>query len=129
MDHPCVGFMNLRHKGNWYEAIAARYLLERGYRILDRQYRCPSGEIDLVAQDGEIIVFVEVKGRETNRFGSAPEAVDGRKQRRIWRSAQHFLWSRGKTDALCRFDVIAIQTTASRHQIDHIERAFDDWDL
>jgi putative endonuclease len=122
--------MNLRHKGNRYEAMAARYLTKKGYRILVCQYRCPYGEIDLVAQDGDILVFIEVKGRVSKEFGLAREAVGPRKQRRIWLSAQHFLWSHRQEETLCRFDVIAIQGMApGHHQIEQIQGAFDGWTL
>jgi len=122
--------MNLRRKGNWYEALAAQYLHARGYAILARQYRCPYGEIDLIARDGEVIVFIEVKGGQSTRFGMPRETVDKRKQRRIWRSAQHFLWSYGQAEASCRFDVVEILSTApDRHKIEHIIRAFEGWAL
>ena len=118
--------MNSRQKGNRYELVAARYLFERGYKILTRQYRCPYGEIDLIATDGKVIVFVEVKGRQSTRYGFAQEAVDQRKQRRIWHCARHFLWSQGKSQSLCRFDVIAIQEPIlGQHEIQHIVGAFD----
>ena len=120
--------VNLRQKGNFYEEMAANYLIEQGYEILARQYRTRSGEIDLVARDGSTIVFIEVKGRQSTRFGLPQEAVDRRKQRRIWRSAQHYLWSRGLSDGLCRFDVIIIQSISpGQHQIEHIIGAFDGW--
>jgi putative endonuclease len=122
--------MNLRRKGNRYEAIAARYLGKQGYRILARQYRCPYGEIDLVARDGDILVFIEVKGRASKGFGLPREAIGPRKQRRIWWSAQHFLWSREQREALCRFDVVTIETIApGTNRIEHIQGAFDGWDL
>lgn len=120
--------VNLRQKGNFYEEMAANYLIEQGYEILARQYRTRSGEIDLVARDGSTIVFIEVKGRQSTRFGLPQEAVDRRKQRRIWRSAQHYLWSRGLSDGLCRFDVIIIQSISpGQQQIEHIIGAFDGW--
>ncbi len=85
-----IGF-NTRQVGDFYEDLAARYLEAQGYRILRRQYRCRHGEIDLVAQDGKIIVFVEVKGRQNLAFGSPEEAVDWRKQQSLWKVAEHFL--------------------------------------
>jgi len=117
--------VNLRQKGNFYEELAARYLKAKGYEILARRYRSRSGEIDLVAKDGGTIVFVEVKGRQTTRFGLPQEAVDRRKQRRLRRTAQHYLWRRGLAERLCRFDVIVIQTTGRGHQIEHLIGAFD----
>ena len=122
--------MNSKQKGNRYEAIAVSYLCGRGYQILAQQYRCLYGEIDLIAQDGSIIVFVEVKGRQSTRYGFAQEAIDHKKQQRIYRTAQHFLWSQGKPQVLCRFDVIAIQEPSlGHHHIQHIVGAFDGWDL
>ncbi|MGI6567153.1 MAG: YraN family protein [Firmicutes bacterium] len=119
---------NRRQIGNLYEAMAADYLKKQGYKILARQYRSKGGEIDLVAKDGSTIVFVEVKGRQTTRFGSPQEAVDRRKQRRIWRTAHHYLWSRAQMDALCRFDVIVIQSISpGEHRIEHIIGAIDGW--
>ncbi|HHV93167.1 MAG TPA: YraN family protein [Firmicutes bacterium] len=120
--------VNCRQRGDLYEEIAAGYLQGLGYEILARQYRTRRGEIDLVARDGDTIVFVEVKGRQAARFGLPQEAVDRRKQRRILHSAQHFLWSRGLFDWLCRFDVVVIYSTRSGgHQIEHIVGAFDAW--
>ncbi len=117
--------MNSRQMGNWYEELAAAYLEQQGYQIIARQYRCRQGEIDLVARDGENIVFIEVKGRRSARFGLPQEAVDLRKQQRIRRVAQHFLWSNRQSESLCRFDVIAISSTGSgNHSIRHIEGAF-----
>ena len=120
--------VNLREKGNFYEGMAANYLLEQGYEILARQYRTKSGEIDLVAREGSTIVFIEVKGRQSTRFGFPQEAVDRRKLRRIWSTAQHYLWSRGLSNRLCRFDVIVVQTISpGKHRIEHIIGAFDGW--
>lgn len=117
--------MNLRQVGAHYEELAAKYLEKKGYQILAKQYRCHRGEIDLIAAHGEYIVFVEVKGRRTNRFGTPAEAVDWRKQRRLYMTARHFLWVNRLHDALCRFDVVAIYTKGpDRHCIQHVVGAF-----
>lgn len=101
--------MNKRRTGTAYEAIAADYLKSQGYEILKQNYRCKSGEIDLIAKDGRYLVFVEVKYRTTGEKGAAVAAVDHRKQRIISRVAAFYLiQNRLPEDMPCRFDVVAI---------------------
>jgi len=90
------------------EEWTARLLERRGYQILDRRYRTRAGEIDLVARDGETIVFIEVKARGSVGCGPPAEAVDGRKRGRLARAAGHYLASRGATESPCRFDVVEV---------------------
>ena len=94
--------------GKTGEDLAVDALASRGYAILDRRYRTRHGEIDIVARDGETIVFVEVKAKDTAEFGSAAEAVDARKQRRIASMAVDYLARNRLTKRPCRFDVVAI---------------------
>ena len=90
--------------------MAAAYLEERGVTILERNYRCRMGELDLIAKDGEYLVFVEVKYRCDKESGHAAEAVDSKKQRVISRVAAYYLMSRRSTlDLPCRFDVVAVE--------------------
>ena len=91
------------------EQLAERFLRRKGYRILARNYRCPCGEIDLVARDGDTLVFVEIKGRSGGRFGSPLEAVTVRKQERMAVVARHFLSSCRIYQSPARFDVIGIR--------------------
>lgn len=91
------------------EEAAASYLAGRGYRLICRNYRCRLGEADIVARDGDTVVFVEVKARRGVSHGLPQEAVDRRKQARLGRVARHFLSVRGIHDAPCRFDVVAVQ--------------------
>ena len=101
--------MNNRITGTQEEIVAAKYLEEQGYCILQKNYRNRFGEIDLVAQDEEYIVFVEVKYRRTVQKGLPEEAVDLKKQRTISKVALHFLMMHNKgVDTPCRFDVVAI---------------------
>ncbi len=89
--------------------MAADYLVSQGLLILERNYRCRMGEVDLIARDGNYLVFVEVKYRNSSRNGNAAEAVDWRKQRVISRVASFYLMSHhDTTNHPCRFDVIAI---------------------
>lgn len=114
--------MNKRQTGTAYEEKAARYLEEKGFKILERNYRCRQGEIDLIARDGAYLVFVEVKYRRSSRLGCPAEAVDGRKQQRIRRAAFHYCYERRiPEDHPCRFDVISI----TGEETEHIIHAFE----
>ncbi len=110
--------------GRASEDRAARYLQSKGYKILDRNYRCRMGEVDLIAEEGETLVFVEVKARRTNRFGSAKAAVDRRKQIRIAQAAQHYLKATGRWGKQARFDVVAITSSPDGDRIEVIRNAF-----
>lgn len=90
------------------EDRAARYLVRQGYRIVERNYRCKVGELDIVARDGDVLVFVEVRSRRSTAYGSALEAVGWHKQRKVSRVALAYLASRRPRFAEARFDVVAI---------------------
>jgi putative endonuclease len=90
------------------EALACRELARRGYAILARRYRTRFGEIDIVCDDGGTVVFVEVKARRSARWGSAAEAISGRKRRRIAAMALDYLAWTGRLNQRTRFDVVAI---------------------
>lgn len=98
-----------RTVGSHYETVAEKCLKDQGYEILERNFYCRQGEIDLIAKDGDFLVFVEVKYRKTLNQGDPMEAVDNRKQRRIVRAASYYLWKNGiSQDIPCRFDVVAL---------------------
>ena len=98
-----------RETGTWYEENAARYLEQQGYRILEKNFRCRQGEIDLIAMDGEYLCFIEVKFRESADCGGAFLAVANKKQRRICHTALFYLMERGlPEDTAGRFDVVGI---------------------
>ena len=88
--------------------MAERYLTERGLRVVDRNWRCARGELDLVVRDGECLVFCEVKTRRTERFGSPVEAVHPRKAARLRRLAAAWLQDHAEHPARIRIDVIGI---------------------
>lgn len=114
-----------QNTGKLGEDLATVELWHQGYAILARRYRTRYGEIDIVAQDGETIVFVEVKARRSDRFGTAAESVTPWKQRRIAAMALDYLAWSGRMDAPCRFDVVAIDGVASdKVTIQHIKSAF-----
>ena len=119
------GWLN-RLLGNRGERIAARYLSRQGYRILARQARNKVGEIDLIAQDGSTIVFIEVKTRSSTQKGHPHEAVDRAKQRQLTRTALAWLKQRGLLEVRCRFDVVSIVWHAgSPPEIMHYKNAFE----
>lgn len=99
---------NNRETGRRYEQMAAAFLEQQGYRILEWNYRDRYGEIDLIARHGEVLVFVEVKYRKSLRQGDPAEAVDRKKQQRIHHTAQYYLYTHRMTDIPCRFDVVSI---------------------
>ena len=100
--------MERQELGKAGEDRAVQELERRGYAIIERRYRTRHGEIDVVATDGDTLVFVEVKVRDTAEFGTAAEAVTPVKQRRLGRMAAEYLALHRVGDRPCRFDVVAI---------------------
>ena len=113
--------------GAWGERQAERYLKRQGYRIVERNFSCRYGEIDLIAETREYLVFVEVKLRKSDAFARAAEFVDFRKQNRLRRTAQLWL-TLHETELQPRFDVVEVYAPAgeaTRHPtINHLEDAF-----
>jgi putative endonuclease len=115
---------DLRSLGNLGEEAAARYLLERGFSILQRGFRARCGEIDLIAREGEEIVFVEVKTRTSAACGDPLEAITLAKRRRILRAASVYLQASGRWDRPCRFDLVAVRIGTEGTQLEHVRGAF-----
>ena len=115
--------MNTREVGNKYEDLACKVLENKGLRIIERNYRCKIGEIDIIARDEneDSLVFVEVKYRKTANFGGADFAVDYKKQNKIRKVAETFM-KHHKISPLtfCRFDCIMI----TGEDVKHIKNAF-----
>ena len=116
------------------ESFAADHLKARGYEILVHNYRSQRGEIDLIAQEGNFIVFVEVKTRRSLKYGFPQHAVTKQKQRQISKVALAYLKTENKIDTPCRFDVIAIHLSPKFDVIslEQIENAFEflpDYDM
>lgn len=98
-----------KEKGRQAEKVAQAYLEARQLYLIDRNYSCRYGEIDLIMQDKKILVFIEVRSRQTSAYGSSIETVDPHKQSRIIRSASHYLQSKHLYDQVdCRFDVVGL---------------------
>lgn len=113
---------NMRARGAKYETEAARYLARQGYRIVERNFRCRYGEIDMIARKDSYLVFIEVKYRKTAAMGMPQEAVDRKKQRVISRVADYYCLKHGYSEVTpCRFDVVAILGD----EITIIENAFE----
>ena len=110
--------------GELGETLACDELRRRGYAILERRYRTRYGEIDIVARHGDVLVFVEVKARAGDAFGTGAEAVTGYKQRRVARMAADFLARRRLQDRPCRFDVVSVAVGGERPRIEVIPGAF-----
>lgn len=113
--------------GDRGECAAAKYLEAQGFRILERQHRGHFGEVDLIAIDGDTLVFVEVKTRARTSAGDPTEAVDLPKQRKITKSALAYLKRKAWLERRCRFDVVAILWDAGggRPAIKHYRSAFE----
>lgn len=113
--------VNKRQMGTSYELKAENYLREKGYKILETNFRNRSGEIDIIAKDGEYFCFIEVKYRTTNDYGNPLEAVDFRKQNQIRKLAMYYLMKNKLSEwTPCRFDVIAFEG----EKMTHVENAF-----
>ncbi|HHW41429.1 MAG TPA: YraN family protein [Syntrophomonadaceae bacterium] len=114
-----------RRLGAAGEEVALSYLLKQGYRLLEKNYRCRFGEIDLIVEDGKTVVFIEVKTRSSCLFGLPQEAVGCSKQTKIRRLAQNFLLSRGLEEKPVRFDVIAVlYSKTGDFDIEHLKGVF-----
>ncbi len=106
------------------ERAAGRYLRRRGYRVLQRNFRCPLGEIDLIAAKPGLVVFCEVKTRTGDGFAPPYEAVNRGKMMRLERTAEYWLNTRPRPDEQYRFDVITVIMGKGRLRLTHIEDAF-----
>lgn len=93
--------------GKQAEAQAEQFLCQQGLKLVERNYRCKLGEIDLIMRDGDSLVFVEVRLRRHSGFGSAAESVTPQKQRKLILAAQHYLQHAGKNQP-CRFDIVGL---------------------
>jgi putative endonuclease len=111
--------------GSLGEDLAAAYLKKAGYEIVERNYRCPAGEVDIIAREGNALVFVEVKSRRSGDFGEPEESVDARKQRRLTKVAFHYLNGRGGRNEAVRFDVVSVRMGPAGSCFEIFRDAFD----
>lgn len=112
----------MRH---WAEGVAKGFLEHQGYRILAENYSVRGGELDLVAQDGEVLVFVEVRQRADSRHGGPAESLQPGKLERLRDAALHYLVEHYRRDDLpLRFDAVLITGSRERHRLEHLKNAF-----
>ncbi|MBQ0146710.1 MAG: YraN family protein [Lachnospiraceae bacterium] len=114
--------MNKRVTGSQYEDIACSFLTDSGMKVIQRNYRIRTGEIDIVAMDGRTVVFVEVKYRGNSHAGTALEAVSAAKRKQIIRVARYYLYSHHIPETVnVRFDCVGIDG----HEVKYVRNAFD----
>ncbi len=111
--------------GEWGEELAFKKIKSLGYKNIIKNYRCPLGEVDLVAKDGDTLVFIEIKTRKGRSLGFAKEAVTARKRKQISKVALTYMKANNCCDVSARFDVVAISTGSGPPQIEVIKNAFD----
>lgn len=113
---------NKRQVGTQNEELAVKYLEENGYQIINKNFYCRTGEIDIIAKDGDYIVFIEVKYRTSSKYGLPIEAVNFNKMRKITRTALFYMHkNKNSTDIPIRFDVVVLL----KDQINLIKNAFE----
>jgi putative endonuclease len=117
--------MQKKELGKKGEEVAARFLKKHGYRILQRNYTCKMGEMDIIAKERDVITFVEVKTRTSTTFGPPQLAVNSRKQRQLSKVALNFLKEKQLAEVKARFDVVAVLLRTQKVEIDLIKDAFD----
>ncbi len=113
--------------GQYGERLAEQHLVSRGYIILARNYRCPAGEMDLVAQAGPMVIFVEVRTRRGRGYGTPEDSITPRKQAHLIAVAQTYLYEHMLDDALWRIDMVAVEMSAQGEllRVEHIENAVE----
>ena len=106
------------------EEIAERFLIQKNYEIIQRNYRRYRGEIDLIAKDGDCLVFVEVKSVSSDRFGSPINKVNEQKRKQLGKLAMAYYQEFDLFDQDSRFDIVTVIFNGSKYIVDHIENAF-----
>jgi putative endonuclease len=117
--------VNSTKSGRLGETIAMDYLRRYGYRIVESNYRCALGEIDVIATEGKTVVFIEVKSRKTERFGEPQAAVGLQKQKKISMVAQNYLKEKKLNNVKARFDVVAVRLLPQGPKVELIRNAFE----
>ncbi len=112
-----------KQTGHQGEEIAALYLVDKGYKIIQRNWRCPIGELDIIMEDGPNLIFVEVRTRRGQRFGKAVESITPAKQNRLIELARTYLQQTAAPHRSWRIDVVAVQLGRGLPQINHLENA------
>ncbi|MCX7798136.1 MAG: YraN family protein [Melioribacter sp.] len=117
--------INKRKRGKEGEELACKYLTELGYKILKKNYQLNHGEIDIIAEDGDTLVFVEVKYRKSIEYGHPEDSITKRKQKQIKKTAEAYIYKNNITNQSCRIDVISILHLPDKEpEIIHYKNAF-----
>jgi putative endonuclease len=111
--------------GKFGEVLALKKIKLLGYKNIIRNYRCPLGEVDLIAKDGDTLAFIEIKTRKGKSIGYAKEAVNARKRRQLSKVALAYMKSNDCWETKARFDVVAINIERDKPQIEVIKNAFE----
>ena len=111
-------------RGKCAENLALKFLRKQGLALLERNFHCRYGELDLVLKQGDTLVFVEVRYRKNQDFGGALESIDRFKQAKLRRAAEFYLLQHKHTDTPCRFDILCLAGSLSRPDYDWIQNAF-----
>lgn len=104
------------------EEIAKNYLERKGYKIIERNFRCRQGEIDIIAMYSGKLIFVEVKTRRSEKYGNPAEAVNGVKQKHMINAARYYLYKTGQENKFIRFDVVEVKLKDGYYIVNHIEQ-------
>lgn len=110
--------------GTRAEKLATKFLQAKGLLVKQHNYHCRHGEIDIVMQDKDYLVFVEVRYRKWQDFGGALASIDQRKQNKLRRSAEHYLIRFKKTDCPCRFDILCLSGSIDKPEFHWVKNAF-----
>ena len=111
--------------GKLGEDIATNYLKQKGYKILDRNFESRQGEIDIIAIDKKEIVFIEVKTRTSNKYGTPSEAVNKIKQKHMLQTIKYYLYIRNLSEEFVRIDVIEVYIKDNVYKVNHIKQALE----
>lgn len=114
--------INKKEFGNIGEEISAKYLESIGYKIIERNFICRQGEIDIIAKDKDEYVFIEVKTRSNFLYGKAKEAVDNYKQKHIYKSTRYYLHINRLDNSYVRFDVIEVYLKDNKYKLKHLKQ-------
>ncbi|HPZ07456.1 MAG TPA: YraN family protein [Candidatus Eremiobacteraeota bacterium] len=118
--------LSRKQLGHIGEKEALKLLLNKGYKLIEKNFRCPLGEVDLIMKEGDELVFIEVRSRTCRAFGEAFETVNLKKQNKLYKLGEYYLQFNGLEDVLCRFDVVSLLLTPGGEikEGEHIENAF-----
>lgn len=115
--------MYKRHEiGKLGEDLACKYLQDKGYKILERNFEARQGEIDIIAKDKEELVFIEVKTRSNISYGKPAEAVNEIKQNHLIKTIEYYVYSRHLEDEFIRIDIIEIYLLKNKYRVNHIKQ-------